>query len=416
MPTEQLDQEFFALADERGRHRHRGAQQGPRPRRRPARLPQCRRPRREGRGVRRRPLQGERRRRWATRRSWSPSTVRPAPSTRGARPLPAAGVVGGRLQQNAADIVDRPRSPSCSSPRARRGSPQVFKKADRRTQDPDRHRQAAHRLRRPGALRDVPRQADARPRPAPGRRPGQPALRRRRRTSRSGSGWSSTSSASCATCKGAELRLRRRRGRARRPRRSDGRPAREDRRRLQRTTCGSTARDSRTHNWRASSTAASSTPRPARCSSTTTRTSRPSGKSCRPTAELRDHITTYKRLSQLYAAVRNASPNTGGFLGDLEYKTQRLIEESASQEGLGRFSQGRHLRRRHAGIAQGRRRTGRGQGLQPAARTAGRRWTTTPRLPSCCRRIRDRGRPGAQDMEERKITGWPRWTRSQRSP
>ncbi len=57
-----------------------------------------------------------------------------------------------------------------------------------------------------------------------------------------------------------------------------------------------------------------------------------------PSAELRDHITTYKRLSQLYAAVRNAYSETSGFTADLAYKTQRLIEKSANQEDLGRFS------------------------------------------------------------------------------
>lgn len=57
-----------------------------------------------------------------------------------------------------------------------------------------------------------------------------------------------------------------------------------------------------------------------------------------PSAELRDHIATYKRLSQLYAAVRNAYSETGGFLGDLEYKTRRLIETSAEQDALGRIA------------------------------------------------------------------------------
>jgi type I restriction enzyme R subunit len=57
-----------------------------------------------------------------------------------------------------------------------------------------------------------------------------------------------------------------------------------------------------------------------------------------PSAELRDHITTYKRLSQLYAAVHNAYAETGGFVADLAYKTQRLLQESASQEGLGRVA------------------------------------------------------------------------------
>jgi type I restriction enzyme, R subunit len=57
-----------------------------------------------------------------------------------------------------------------------------------------------------------------------------------------------------------------------------------------------------------------------------------------PSAELRDHIKTYKRLSQLYAAVRNAYSQTTRFLGDLEHKTRRLVEETAVQDGLGRFS------------------------------------------------------------------------------
>ncbi len=57
-----------------------------------------------------------------------------------------------------------------------------------------------------------------------------------------------------------------------------------------------------------------------------------------PSPELRDHIKTFKRLSQLYAAVRNAYSETGGFLADLEHKTRRLVEETAVQDGLGRFS------------------------------------------------------------------------------
>jgi type I restriction enzyme, R subunit len=57
-----------------------------------------------------------------------------------------------------------------------------------------------------------------------------------------------------------------------------------------------------------------------------------------PSAELRDHIATYKRLSVLYAAVRNAYSEATSFTADLEHKTKRLIEESATQEGLGRFT------------------------------------------------------------------------------
>ncbi len=57
-----------------------------------------------------------------------------------------------------------------------------------------------------------------------------------------------------------------------------------------------------------------------------------------PSPELRDHIDTFKRLAQLYAAVRNAYAAQVGFVADLAHKTSRLVQESASQEGLGRLT------------------------------------------------------------------------------
>ena len=57
-----------------------------------------------------------------------------------------------------------------------------------------------------------------------------------------------------------------------------------------------------------------------------------------PSPELRDHIATYKHLTQLYATVRNAYADKVGFVADLAYKTKRLIEENAIQEGLGVLS------------------------------------------------------------------------------
>lgn len=57
-----------------------------------------------------------------------------------------------------------------------------------------------------------------------------------------------------------------------------------------------------------------------------------------PSPELRDHIDTYKQLSLLYAAVRNAYAEKVGFIADLAYKTRRLIEENAEQQGLGRLT------------------------------------------------------------------------------
>jgi type I restriction enzyme, R subunit len=57
-----------------------------------------------------------------------------------------------------------------------------------------------------------------------------------------------------------------------------------------------------------------------------------------PSAELRDYIEPYKRLAQLYAAVRNAYAEKVGFVADLAYKTKRLLERNAAQEGLGRLT------------------------------------------------------------------------------
>lgn len=54
-----------------------------------------------------------------------------------------------------------------------------------------------------------------------------------------------------------------------------------------------------------------------------------------PSPELRDHISAYRRLAELYASVRNAYAEKVGFIADLAYKTRRLIEENATQEGLG---------------------------------------------------------------------------------
>lgn len=58
-----------------------------------------------------------------------------------------------------------------------------------------------------------------------------------------------------------------------------------------------------------------------------------------PSPELRDYIANYKKLSALYATVRNAY-RTGDavFTADLAHKTKRLIQESAEQQGLGRLT------------------------------------------------------------------------------
>ena len=57
-----------------------------------------------------------------------------------------------------------------------------------------------------------------------------------------------------------------------------------------------------------------------------------------PSAELRDHIDTFRRLAQLYAVVRNAYADRPDFVADLAHKTRRLVEESAAMYGLGNLT------------------------------------------------------------------------------
>ena len=54
-----------------------------------------------------------------------------------------------------------------------------------------------------------------------------------------------------------------------------------------------------------------------------------------PSPELRDHISTFKRLARLYAAVRNAYATRVNYTIDLANKTRLMVQESAAQEGLG---------------------------------------------------------------------------------
>ena len=59
-----------------------------------------------------------------------------------------------------------------------------------------------------------------------------------------------------------------------------------------------------------------------------------------PDPALRDHVATFRRLAQWYAAVRNEYAERIGFVADLAHKTRRLVQESARQEGIGRLTAG----------------------------------------------------------------------------
>ena len=54
-----------------------------------------------------------------------------------------------------------------------------------------------------------------------------------------------------------------------------------------------------------------------------------------PSAELRDHIDTFKRLTLLYTAVRSAYSDRPVLVGDLAIKTRKLVQGEATSSGLG---------------------------------------------------------------------------------
>ena len=57
-----------------------------------------------------------------------------------------------------------------------------------------------------------------------------------------------------------------------------------------------------------------------------------------PSPALRDHIKTFRRLARLYETVRNSYASGTSYTADLANKTRLLVQESATQEGLGRLT------------------------------------------------------------------------------
>jgi type I restriction enzyme R subunit len=123
-----------------------------------------------------------------------------------------------------------------------------------------------------------------------------------------------------------------------------------------------------------------------------------------PSPELRDHIEPYKRLSQLYAAVRNAYADRVGLAADLAHKTERLIQESAIQEGLGRLTKTvtfdvRTLEslRKERGPDEGK--------VFNLVRGLNKEATDHPDDAAVLQPLRDRAERILKDLEDRKTTG-----------
>ena len=123
-----------------------------------------------------------------------------------------------------------------------------------------------------------------------------------------------------------------------------------------------------------------------------------------PSPELRDHIQPYKQLTQLYAAVRNAYADTASLAVDLAHKTERLIQESAIQEGLGRITKTvtfdvRTLEslRKDSGPDEGK--------VFNLVRGLNKEMDENPDAAAVLQPLKDRAARILKDLEERKTTG-----------
>lgn len=123
-----------------------------------------------------------------------------------------------------------------------------------------------------------------------------------------------------------------------------------------------------------------------------------------PSPELRDHIQPYKQLSQLYAAVRNAYADKAGLAIDLAHKTERLIQESAIQEGLGRLTKTvtfdvktLESLRKDAGPDEGK--------VFNLVRGLTKEMDEQPDAAAVLQPLKDRAERILKDLEERKTTG-----------
>lgn len=123
-----------------------------------------------------------------------------------------------------------------------------------------------------------------------------------------------------------------------------------------------------------------------------------------PSKELRDHIASYKQLSQLYATVRHAYAEKVGFIADLAYKTRRLIEESAEQQGLGRLT--KSVTFDVATLQSLRSDKGSDEGkVFNLVRGLQREIDTDPNAAPVLQPLKDRAERILKDLEERKTTG-----------
>jgi type I restriction enzyme R subunit len=123
-----------------------------------------------------------------------------------------------------------------------------------------------------------------------------------------------------------------------------------------------------------------------------------------PSPELRDHISTFKRLAQLYAAIRNAYAEKVGFIADLAYKTRRLIERSATQDGLGSITKSVTFDMKTIESMRGQKGPDEGKVFN-LVRGLQKEIDDDPTVAAVLQPLKDRADRILKDLEDRKTTG-----------
>ena len=123
-----------------------------------------------------------------------------------------------------------------------------------------------------------------------------------------------------------------------------------------------------------------------------------------PSAELRDHIDTFKQLAQLYAAVRNAYATSVTYVADLASKTSRMVQERASQEGLGYLTKTVTFDMQTLSALRGEKGSDEAKVFN-LVRGLQREIENDPDMGSVLRPLKDRAEHILKDLEERTATG-----------
>ena len=123
-----------------------------------------------------------------------------------------------------------------------------------------------------------------------------------------------------------------------------------------------------------------------------------------PSAELRDYIDTFKQLAQLYAAVRNAYATSVTYVADLASKTSRMVQERSSQEGLGYLTKTVTFDMQTLKALQGEKGSDEAKVFN-LVRGLQREIENGPEMGSVLRPLKDRAEHILKDMEDRTTTG-----------